>query len=132
MAMTKKEQAAMADLQRELAEARALRFTPLVERDLPAPDRGTSGMISGWDYNAYYMNAEQAWSESVAHGRGSAPKSSMSASQGALSLYSTKLLALKAMRNEMEHKAARELAKVDALIEQEAAAQAAAKGATHD
>jgi hypothetical protein len=52
----------------------------------------------------------------------------MSASQGARSLYSTKLLALKAMRNEMERKAARELAKVDALIEQEAAAQAAAKG----
>ena len=123
MAMNKKEQAAMADLQRELAEARAFRFTPLVGRDLPAPSTSGGGVISGWDYNAYYMNAEQAWSKSVAYGLGAAPKSNMSASQGARSLYSTKLLALKAMRNEMERKAARELAKVDALIEREAAAK---------
>lgn len=128
MAMNKKELAEMAELKRELAEARALRFTSQVVPDLPAPKGGVK--TSGWDFNAHCHEVGQAWSESIAHGRGPARGKNMSASQGSRALYSTKLLALKAMRNTMEHKAARELAKVDALIEQEAAAQAAAKGAS--
>ena len=129
MAMNKKELAAMADLQRELAEARALRFTQKVAPDLPAPAPSSNAKTSGWDFNSYSFEVTQAWSESIAHGNGPARDRRMIASKGAVPLYSTKLLALKAMRNKMEHKAARELAKVDALIEREAAAQAAAKGA---
>lgn len=129
MAMNKKEQAEMADMRRELAEARALRYTPRVEPDLPAPRPLTGEKISGWDFNSYSFEVKQAWSESFAHGNGPARDRRMTASQGAVPLYSTKLRALKAMRNEMERKAARDQAEVDALIEQEAAAQAAAKGA---
>lgn len=131
MAMNKKEQAEMADLKRELAEARALRFTPKVVPDLPAPAPASSGKTSGWDFSAYGKNVHRAWSESYAHGHGTARGQKLSASQGSRPLYSTKLLAFRAMRNALEQRFAGELAQVDAWIEQEAAAQAAAEG-EHD
>lgn len=129
MAMNKKEQAAMADLQCALAEARALRFTPQVFPDLPAPARGSSGKTSGWGFSANGKNVHPAWSESYAHGHGPTRSQALSAAQGSRPLYSTKLLAFQAMRNALEHRFAGELAQVDEWIAQEAAAQAAAKGA---
>lgn len=124
MAMNKKELARMAELEKELREAKALRFTELVEKDIPVPKWNESS--SGFIFNAYLMNVSPAWSNSVHHGIGYATEkehraSRSSASQRGIEMYSTRLLALRAMRNVVEQKAAAELAKIDLAIEFELA-----------
>lgn len=120
--MNKKEQAELASLREELRIARAFRFTEKVEKDVPRPDCGST---SGWDINEHvgdnswdsHSGVYEAWSECVSHGAGVAR--SMSGSQGGISLYSTKLLALRALRFALERRFAKRLADVDAMIEKE-------------
>lgn len=117
MAMTKAEKA---ELER-LATLAAFNRTEKVDFDLDVP--GSSGeKTEGWAVIGTPGNSirvERAWSESVAHGFGEYRK--YGASQRGIKLYSTKLLALKAMRNQIEEAAARSLRNCDLEIEQEAA-----------
>lgn len=118
MAMNKAERAAFELAQSELAIARALRWSRYepVEPDVPRP----SGFeqIEGWGMHAHSKTVKQQWSESTAHGYGPYPKGERyrSASQGGRALYSTKLLALQALRHEVERAAAKELADIDVQI----------------
>lgn len=120
--MNKKEQAAFADLQEQLRIAKALRFTEPVERDVEPPECGIGREIrNGYDYNAFIgpygrPRVEPACTSSVYHSFGQHNKTD---SQNPRRLFSTKLLALKAMRNDVELKCAKILADIDLQMEQE-------------
>lgn len=115
MAMTKKEQAAMQAAIDRAETLAALRWTWPVVRDVGVPLQGYS---EGWDYNAHSQRVWQGWSDRVAHGEGAAPEAGKyrSGSQGSRRMFSTKALALAAMRYEMEQKAAADLMRVDRQI----------------
>lgn len=123
MAMNKTERAALESAQKELVVARALnwsRHESLLE-DLPPPSGRGPGTryTEGWGFNSHTEDVFPMWSGVVVHGYGSAPTTTMasgSRSHGGRALYSTKLLALQALRYEMERNAARALAKIDAQI----------------
>lgn len=119
MAMTKKEKAEFEAAIKRANTLSALRWTDPVEKDLPRPDRGST---SGWDYNAYSVRVYQAWSEPVSHGDGPA-RNGYSGSQGGIALFSTKLLALKALRHAVECDSAEKLRKIDEMIEKERLAE---------
>lgn len=104
------------DVRKGAAMQAALRFTQDVERDLPPP-QNFSGLSKGWNYNASlsYFRVEKACSSSVGHGDGW----ERTCSQCPLSLFTTKLKALMAMRRELEQECAKILAKVDLQIEEE-------------
>ena len=123
MAMNKAEKAALELAQNELAVAYALRWSDLkrIEPDVPPPKTGSSldALSVGWTYNSYSGCVMPACSSSIDHAIGRAgdktpPKKTTS--QHAISLYSTEVLALKALRQAMEHKFATSLAAVDRLI----------------
>lgn len=128
MAMTKKEIAAFAELQKDLVVARAWRRTEPVMRDLSVP---RNGEISGWIFNLHSKRVEPAWSGFTCHGRGYATRKEArgSASQNGIALFSSKLLALRAMRYEAEEEAVRMLAEIDAQIADELLLTAIAAGA---
>ena len=115
MAMTKKEQEAMKAAIDRADTLAALRWTNPVERDVGVPLQGYS---EGWEYNTYSQSVRLCWSDRVAHGDGAAPTDGRyrSGSQGSRRLFSTKGLALAAMRHEMEKKAAADLMNVDRNI----------------
>lgn len=126
MAMNKSEKARMEALEQELREARALRWTDPVTPDIPPPDGGSMRETSGFAVlgGLQYGRIELAWSSCVVHGTGHATSAAMrkagsSGCQKSISLYSTKLLALRALRNRMEQEAAKLIASVDEMIEQE-------------
>ena len=126
MAMNKKEQAAMKEAIDRADLLAALRWTDPVNKDIPAPlysFKSSDGKryTEGWDFNAYSKKVYQAWSECVAHGTGPYPVDNKNrhGSQNAISLFSTKLLALKAMRHSVERQAAADLMAIDRLIEKE-------------
>jgi hypothetical protein len=120
MAMTKKEQAefkAAIDRAELLA---ALRWTSLVEKDVPPPQNRMDGYSEGWDFNSSNQTVRLCWSSCIYHGEGPAPKIGeryKSASQNPMWLFSTKEKALAAMRHEIEKKAATDLLAVDRQIE---------------
>jgi hypothetical protein len=121
MAMNKREQQAFADLEQRLRLARAFNWTTKPEPDVEPPADYSQKPSVGWTYNAHAQRIEQAWSKSSTHGNGSPPLKNDFGSgyQGSLRLYSTKLLALRACRADMELKFAEELAKIDKQIEAE-------------
>lgn len=133
MAMNKKEAAELAEAKQAARINRALRWTDPVSRDLPPPQRGIGGLYvitNGYDINSHASvpNAYKAWSSAVSNGNGHAingerPKY---ASQNSRTLYSTRLLALRALRSELEMRYAKTLADIDAEIDAEAAAQSLA------
>jgi len=111
MAMTKKEKAEF-DAAKTLA---ALRWTEPVKKDLPAPSEGS---ITGWDFNTYSCVIAQQWSEPTSYGDGEKRLSQwVSGRQDGKPLYSTKLLALKALRNAVEKESAIKLLSIDIKIE---------------
>lgn len=121
--MTKKEQAQVEALLQKVRLIGALRWTSEVKPDIAPPDRGYT---TGWNRNASlsYPSVDEGWSGSSCHGSGKPPAENQrhwSASQGARSLYSSRLLALKALRHSLEREAATILARVDAMIEAEEA-----------
>lgn len=124
MAMSKREQAAMEELQTKLRLAMAFRRTEPVEPDIPVPKYGEQ--TSGWQYIAYSKRVCRAGSKSHGHWRGMdgevAAPTEMSWSQRGIPLYSTELLALKALRYAVESQAEVELEKLDRLISQVVAA----------
>jgi len=122
MAMNKKEQAAFEALQRELLMAKAFRFTEPVKRDVVPPS--SMGLNKGWDYNSYIgghggPRVDVACTSAVHHAFGNNTKTD---TQQPRYLYSTKLLALRALRYDVEKQVANILADIDEQIEQEKAA----------
>lgn len=115
MAMTKKEQSEMKAAIDRAEKLAALRWTAPVERDVEVPQQGYS---EGWDYNAFSMSVWQGWSDRIYHGKGKAPVGykDRNGTQGGRRMYSTKALALAAMRHEMEQKFASHLLSVDRQI----------------
>ena len=92
----------------------ALRWTSPVQPDVGVPKTGYS---QGWDYNSYSQRVWIGWSSTVSHGTGViADARFVIGVQGARKMYSTKTLALAAMRHELEKKAAADLLKIDRLI----------------
>lgn len=119
MAMTKKEKAAFDEAIYKAELLSALRWTCSVEKDVPPPGQGHTELYSsGWDYNAYSNKVYEAWSDSVSHGLGEPPldRRYASASQKSIWLYSTKELALKAMRRCVEIESAKKLLLIDKMI----------------
>ena len=113
MAMTKKEKEA---LEAALTVA-ALRTTTDVAPDVPPPTNG--GLSKGFAVvgeRSDYGRVELACSSSVHHGIGQQDKTT---SQNARHLYSTKILALKALRRVIERDCAERLRRVDRMIEVE-------------
>lgn len=116
MAMTKKEAEEVADLKRRLSVLAALRWTDEVEPDVPIPERSANELTKGWlpgGAASSWPRVEKACSSSQSHAYGQDDETT---SQQAKRLYSTKLLALKALRHEMELYFAGRLATVDLQI----------------
>jgi len=111
MAMNKKEQAIVEDLKVRTA----LRFTDTVELDVEIPDYNEPN-TKGFLMNSYALRVTPACSSSVGH---SSTSNDRTTSQKGIRLYSTKMLALKAMRNELEYRLAKELRRIDIMIEKE-------------
>lgn len=118
MAMTKKEQERVRELERELALAKSLRFTDRVLPDVFPPERFTP-LKHGFLFNLHRAmtgcgsSVEPACTSSNGHSFGDSEGPSQ---QGARSLYSTELLAWKALRNEAEMACAKILAGIDEKI----------------
>ncbi len=115
MAMNKKEMQMVKDLKISLS----LRFTDKVIKDIPVPVPilcSGSQLIKGFTYNEHSVQVNESCSTSVGHSVHSNKKTS---SQNGISMFSTKILALKALRNSLEVKAANVLYKIDKLIEEE-------------
>jgi len=116
MSMTKKERAEMEDLRTQLRIAKAFRFTEKVRPDVLIPT-GSGVLSRGFLYNASNMawRVVPACSSSVAHSFGSSDKTD---SRNGCPLYSTRLLALRALRNDAEQQCAKWLADIDKAIEE--------------
>jgi len=113
MAMTKKEKEA---LEAALTVA-ALRTTTDVAPDVPPPTNG--GLSKGFAVVGERSDngrVEPACSSSVHHGIGQHDRTT---SQNARHLYSTKILALKALRRAIEQDCAVRLRRVDRMIDAE-------------
>jgi hypothetical protein len=116
MAMNKKEKALVEDLKIRLA----LRFTDLVVEDIdfPAAGVGADNFVKGYVFNSYSVRVNKSCSDYLYHNHHSDGKTT---TQGSIRQFSTRLLALKAMRNEIELKIAKQLYEVDQMIEKELA-----------
>lgn len=127
MAMNKKEQAAFAAMERDLLVARAFCRTQPIAPDVPAPRGGyTNGYRASFSRNTR-IEAEAMWSSAIGHGKGYHDgKAYRSGSQNPISLYSTPVLALRALRHATENEMAQQLAKIDAAI------AVATQGEQHD
>jgi hypothetical protein len=113
MAMTKKERAEVEELRQRLATVAALRWTEPVGTDVPVPAWNgelSKGFLPCGD------RVEVACSSSTYHAIGRTDKTN---SHRAVALYSTRLLALKALRHNLELEFALRLARIDAQIENE-------------
>lgn len=114
--MNKKEQAALDAAVTAARLNRALRWSPetWIDRDVPVPDRDYT---DGWNYNSYGEGrVERTWSGATSHGTYYENGSRGTGTQGGIKLYSNRVLALRAMRCEMELRFAKTLARIDAAI----------------
>lgn len=117
MAMNKKEKAEFEAAKKEALVNRALRWSDVVSRDVAPPAGGALERAIGYDFNEYSVETFRAWTSCVSHGKGHPEKGQwLSGSQRPRSLYSSPLLALKAMRNAVEMESAEKLARIDAQI----------------
>jgi hypothetical protein len=111
MAMNKKEQEYVESLKTELAFRRTL----LVEPDLDIPESWNE-IVNGYSFNAYSIKVEKSCSSGGYHNLWGWDKTT---SHKGIRQYSTRLLALKAMRYEVEKDCAKKLRNIDKLIEAE-------------
>jgi hypothetical protein len=117
MAMTKKERAEFDKLILKAETLTALRWTSPIEPDLLPPTEYDK-IVQGWSFNRYSMLVSESWSGYCRNGSGIYSKNS-SASQGGKKQFSTKILALKAMRHEVEYANAKNLLLIDKMIDAE-------------
>lgn len=114
--MTKKETAEIDSLREQLRLAKSLRFTDAVAPDVMPPDN-YSKLSKGFLFNIYGEGrVVPACTSGTSHNFGSDDKTT---TQQPRALYSTRLLALRALRHEMEQDCARRLANIDRQIEVE-------------
>lgn len=113
MAMNKKEQTEFQKLKFDLTAARALSWTSKVLPDL-MPPKGFGELSKGWMYRVHSQSVVPACSSSIGHDIG---RNDRTSSQQPRALYSTKLLALRALRHEVELISATNLANIDSQIE---------------
>lgn len=125
MSMTKKERAEFDALIKECQILGALRWSGYSDTpDVPVPESGT---VTGWYSHAYLGslgklpgNIGHGWTTSVSHGDGVPDRPYRFGSQGARAMYSTRLIALKALRAKIERQCAEVLRNVDLAIAEEA------------
>ena len=122
MAMTKKEAAEVEKMKQELRLRGALRATSNVEPDVPIPSGSYSdrqGLSKGFMFvseSGYWPRVEPSCSSSVYHSIG---RDDRTTTQEPMRLYSTRLLALRALRYAIEQDCCARLTKVDKMIEEE-------------
>lgn len=107
-----------AELEAQAHESRiraALHWTVAAPGPDVQPPEGWSELATGYMFHAYAMQVEVACTGSNTHAIGRTDKTT---SQNACSLYSTRLLALLALRNAVERECAEKLAKIDRMIEE--------------
>jgi hypothetical protein len=124
MAMNKKEQAQMAEAIHKANLLAALRWTCPVERDVPPPepDAPMYTYSSGWDFNQYSRTVYVCWSSSSVHGDCDAPQQGCRyrySHQSSKHLYSSRNLALQALRHATELEYAGNLAWIDDELRKE-------------
>lgn len=117
MSMTKKERAAFDAAIHKANLLCALRWTEPVQPDVPIPGFD-DGMSKGFLFNTPSRRVVPAYSTRSYHSFG---RNDRTDTQNPCALYSTRLLALKAMRHEAENKFAAELLSIDKMIEAEKA-----------
>lgn len=130
MAMTKKEKEHWRMLLEKVEIIAALRWSDNVEPDL-SPEKdiekdqingiySSNKYISGFIYNSYAKSVEEWWSSRIYSGPGlEMPEKLGIYSRKPSRLFSTKLLALRALRYDLCRRFARELWEIDKRIEQE-------------
>lgn len=117
MTMNKKERAEIEDLKKKLRLASALRYTTPILPDVPPPttfENLSTGYIYSGGFERGYI--EEACSSAVFHSVGRIDRAN---SQGARHLFSTQVLALRALRYHTEQRCAEILARIDTMIELE-------------
>jgi adenosylmethionine-8-amino-7-oxononanoate aminotransferase len=120
MTMTKKEREEV----RELRVMAALRWTQPVEPDVPPPGHGlTVGYLPVGELGSD-PRVSEACSSSISHGL----NHTKTTTQKPRTLYSTRLLALKAMRHMLEKRFAEMLANVDEQIAEAESSRAVPSG----
>jgi hypothetical protein len=113
--MNKKEQAYIEELHTRLA----LRWTGPVEKDVPPPiwKPGVfNELLKGFTFNSYSLAVNESCSSSIHH---STHDSTKTTTQGAIHMFSSRMLALKAMRHQVEKECASRLRQIDKMIEKE-------------
>ena len=114
--LTKKEREAQERQRREEQIRAALRWTdPTPVPDVPIPD-DSMRLSTGYLFNSYTGRVNVACSSSTHHAVG---QTDTTTTQGPRRLYSTRLLALQALRVAMEWECAKALAEVDEQIARE-------------
>lgn len=108
-----KQQLESAEHTRDLAFAlRWSRATPL-EHDIAVPT-AADARVDGFTFNTYTRSTISAWSEHHRHGA----VGSAAAQQNGIALYSTRKLALMALRHALELEFAATLLRIDAKIDE--------------
>ena len=122
MAMNKKEKAEFESLQKDLEFNVQLIKTlgnlvgEKIQPDIPHPEAGELGfrLTKGWLYNLHTGSVDKVCSSCISHSYGRDDKTT---TQQPKNLYSTKELAMKAMRYEKVQKFIKELVALDKRIE---------------
>jgi len=107
--MNKKEQEEMEQLKTKLA----LKFTEQVNPDIK-PSEVYDTIVNGYLYNSYSKRVVKSCTTKISHSFGNWDKTT---TQGSRNLYSTEILAYKAMRSELERSFASQLREIDKKIE---------------
>lgn len=112
MAMTKAEKTALIELQKELMLYKAFTRTPEVEPDVLPPEEWDT-INKGWVVLVHARDVTEGCTSKHNHNMWA---NTHTTSKGAISLYSTKLLALKALRNALEFEFMKAASSLDARI----------------
>lgn len=118
--MNKKEKAIFDEAIYSAKLANAFRRTEEILKDVPKPSYDNPQTTFGFDFNQYSFSVNEYYSGTTRHGIArDGIKSTGTASQGGVNLFSTKVLALKAMRHAIENECAAKLLKIDEMIKRE-------------
>lgn len=115
MAMNKKEQAEFDAAKKAVIVARALNWSEPVARDV----RATTGYVQGFTFNAHTSEVLYGLSGTIGHATSRDNFPLKTSTQNGIAMFSTKLLALRALRHEVEKQCAERLAKIDMQIQAE-------------